>query len=206
MSAEGAKPMDPKKAAGISLAVMEKMARGGMHGNLAQVIFNKYDKDQDGFVDKGELQHLCMEMGTRLSEDELTLAIKILDTDGDDKIQFPEFKKWWDTEDRFARLRRSEAEIAFLNNVLSSFISFDKNNDGVIDREEFKNLHGILASTGYKTHSEQDDWDDMDRDHNGHISFNEFVDWLIRGSQQKEQPAVQVMSEDLKGNLPAKKE
>ena len=206
MSTAEAKPIDPRKAAGISLAVMEKMARSGMHGNLAMVVFNKYDKDQDGFVDKNELQHLCMEMGTRLSDDELNLAVKILDTDGDDKIEFTEFKKWWDTEDRFARLRRSEAEIAFLNNVLSSFITFDKNNDGVVDREEFKNLHAILASTGYKTHAEQDDWDDMDRDHNGHISFNEFVDWLIRGSQQKEQPGVQVMSETAQQNLPEKRE
>jgi len=198
--------LNPRVAAGISLAVMDKMARSGMHGNLAQVVFNKYDKDQNGAVDQEELQHLCMEMGTRLSDEELKLAVKILDTNGDGKIEFPEFKKWWDTNDRFARLRRSEAEIAFLNNVLASFITFDKNNDGVVDREEFKALHGVLSTSGYHTHSEQDDWDDMDRDRNGHISFNEFVDWLIRGSQQEEKPAVQVMSETAMSNLPEKKE
>jgi len=199
-------PMDPRKAAGISLAVMEKMARSGMHGNLAEVVFSKYDKDQDGYVDKDELQHLCMEMGTRLSEDELNLAVKILDTDGDNKIQFNEFKIWWETNDRFARLRRSEAEIAFLNGVLASFITFDTNGDGVIDFEEFKNLHTVLGSTGYHVHSQQEDWDDMDRDHNGHISFNEFVDWLILGSMQKEQPAVQVMPDVAQENLPEKRE
>ena len=178
----------PENAAGVTLAAMEEMAKSGMHGNLCEVVFRKYDEDKDGAVSQAELNKLCMEMGARLSEDELKIALKVLDTNGDGKIEFDEFKVWWESQDRFERLRRNEAELAFLNGVLTSFMSFDTNKDGLIDREEFKNVYQVLSQSGYPTHSEQEDWDAMDRDHNGIISYSEFVDWLILGAQQQPRP------------------
>lgn len=56
--------------------------------------FDKYDTDKSGFLDTNELFALAGELGVLLDSDELEAAFKQLDTSGDGKIQFGEFKAW----------------------------------------------------------------------------------------------------------------
>lgn len=148
-------------------------------GSLSQRVFQKYDEDSDGSIGVAALKKLCMELGYLLSDDEIAMAIRVLDTDGNGTIEFDEFERWWKQDKRFERLRRSEPEMAFLNGAFASFISFDTDGNGTIDRTEFTKLHAVIQTSGYPTHDEETDWQDMDRDGSGSISFSEYVEWLF---------------------------
>ena len=175
----------------LSETALQEAAAGKLHADVCEKVFLRYDRDRDGAVDVGELRAMCMEMGVLLSEAELRAAVHVLDADGDGKIGYEEFQRWWCTADRFERLRHNEAELAFLNGAFASFLSFDRDMDGTISRDEFAALHTVLRSSGYRTHDFDADWRAMDADASGRISFSEYVDWLILSAQQQQQPQPQ---------------
>ena len=51
---------------------------------------------------------------------------------------------------------------------------------GTIDREEFRQLHADCVKNGIMNKSYEDALTDLDTDGNGEISFNEYLDFLIR--------------------------
>jgi len=55
--------------------------------------FKSFDQDGSGKISKSELGALLSTLGERLSPDELQEMIKAADLNGDDEIDFPEFKK-----------------------------------------------------------------------------------------------------------------
>lgn len=57
-------------------------------------MFNKFDTDKSGFIDDSEFAKLAFSLGYALSDEEVTLAVKVLDTDGTGHISLQEFKKW----------------------------------------------------------------------------------------------------------------
>jgi len=175
----------------LSSEALQEAEAGKMHDSSCERIFSKYDHNGDGSVDVAELRAICMEMGALLSEEELRMAVHVLDTDGNGKIEFEEFKRWWSTSDRFARLRHNEAELAFLNGAFASFLSFDRDMDGTVNKAEFFSLHKVLHDSGYRTRDVEEDWKFMDRDNSGTISFSEYVDWLIFQAQQPCEPQEQ---------------
>jgi calcium-binding protein CML len=173
---------------------MQKKMLAPSTGSLSQRVFEKYDEDSDGSITVANLKKMCMEMGTLLTDQELEMAVKVLDVDGNGTIEYNEFEAWWRQDKRFERLRRSEAEMAFLNGAFASFMSFDADGNGTIDRSEFVALHAVISSSGYPTHDEETDWMDMDRDGSGAISFNEYVEWLFRKASEAAAPKVQLTS------------
>jgi len=169
----------PKNANALSVNAMNQMMRP--HGGaLSQRIFNKYDTDQDGSIGTGELHALCMEMGAELNAEQLEVAIKVMDTDGNGTIEYDEFEKWWNSEDRFGQMQRTPEEIEYLQSAYAKFVSFDQDGNGTIERNEFDRLHAMLVEEQYTTHTVEDDWTDMDRDNSGSISFAEYNEWLIQ--------------------------
>jgi len=168
----------PKTANAINANVMAEMVRPH-NGPLSQRIFTKYDTDQDGSIGCNELHALCMEMGVEMSPEQLEVAVKVMDTDGNGTIEFDEFEKWWNSEDRFGKMQRTPEEIEYLQSAYAKFVSFDKDGNGTIEREEFNDLHVMLTEEKYTTHTVDDDWADMDRDNSGSISFAEYNEWLI---------------------------
>jgi len=168
----------PKAANAANIKVMAEMVRPH-NGPLSQRIFNKYDADQDGSIGTSELHALCMEMGVELNAEQLEVAVKVMDTDGNGTIEYDEFEKWWNTEDRFGKMNRTQEEVEYLQSAYAKFVSFDKDGNGTIEREEFNDLHAMLVEEKYTTHSVDDDWTDMDKDNSGFISFAEYNEWLI---------------------------
>ncbi len=45
--------------------------------SVAAITFKKYDKDNSGTIDKEEFKSLCYELGHKLSEQELSLALQV---------------------------------------------------------------------------------------------------------------------------------
>ena len=157
----------------------------------AYAIFKKYDLNGDETIDVCELQNLCVGLGVYLSAEELRMAVHVLDIDGDGVIAFPEFERWWLSNARFDNLRRSAEELQFLNGVFSQYLAFDRDMDGRIGKGEFEPLHEDVKKSGLPVNTVEMDWDIMDQDKNGWISFNEFVDWILflfSQLQQAQQP------------------
>lgn len=60
------------------------------------------------------------------------------------------------------------------------FKHFDSDSSGSIDSKEFEHLHADLVKNGLTTLECAKCLQDLDTDRDGEISFNEYVDWLIR--------------------------
>ena len=57
-------------------------------------IFNKYDKDDSGYLSEGELQRFFKSMETYFTKSELNEAMYIIDTNNDGKVSFEEFIRY----------------------------------------------------------------------------------------------------------------
>ena len=163
---------------GVGAKVMGVMLNP-QSGALSRRVFAKYDTDGDGSIGAGELRALCMEMGVVLSAEQLDAALRVMDMDGNGTIELDEFERWWASEDRFGQMQRTPEEIEYLQSAFAKFVGFDTDGNGTVDRDEFAALHDSLVAEGYTTHSRDDDWDDMDRDRSGTISFAEYHAWLV---------------------------
>eukprot|EP00005_Dracoamoeba_jomungandri_P003165 CAMPEP_0174250664 /NCGR_PEP_ID=MMETSP0439-20130205/770_1 /TAXON_ID=0 /ORGANISM="Stereomyxa ramosa, Strain Chinc5" /LENGTH=169 /DNA_ID=CAMNT_0015330795 /DNA_START=8 /DNA_END=514 /DNA_ORIENTATION=+ len=167
-----------RRKLGLQFAGMPMMGQfSGPPPPLSKRVFEKYDQDRSGSIDYDEFALCCREMGHRLTDTELQLAVKKIDTDGDGSISYDEWLNFWKTDDRFAKLRLSNGELETLNHCVSMFDKFDEDGSGTIDRDEFAALHQILLEEGLTTLDVNRCMEDLDSDGNGEISFNEFVEW-----------------------------
>ena len=58
-------------------------------------MFNKYDTDHNGALDKAELAAVARELGSEFNSNELIAIFRLLDSDSSGKIEFREFEDWW---------------------------------------------------------------------------------------------------------------
>jgi hypothetical protein len=58
-------------------------------------IFDTFDKDKSGFIDKNELKGVAAELGLNMGQIDIENMIKDLDLNGDGKISTDEFNLWW---------------------------------------------------------------------------------------------------------------
>ena len=61
----------------------------------ARSLFDELDADGSGFLDSGEVEELCKQMGRKLGKKELAKAMAEIDADGNDEVSFSEFEAWW---------------------------------------------------------------------------------------------------------------
>ena len=57
--------------------------------------FKKYDQDDSGAIDKGELGQMLKDLGNELDEEKLQEALNDLDINKDGVVDLDEFKGWW---------------------------------------------------------------------------------------------------------------
>ena len=60
-----------------------------------KLVFKKYDKNNDGVIDRKELRHLCRSLGEPLTTNELDCAYSLLDENNSGKIEIAEFIDYW---------------------------------------------------------------------------------------------------------------
>jgi hypothetical protein len=63
-------------------------------GELKKV-FDEFDKDASGAIDKAELKAMMEKLGTNLDDEQVESALKDLDLNGDGVIDFDEMKRWY---------------------------------------------------------------------------------------------------------------
>merc|ERR1711907_702294 len=153
-------------------------SKGGGRKPTSRIIFDKYDKDESGFIDAEEFKFMCMDLGHDLSADEQKYALLKLDTSGTGKVSYEDFmEKFWSTDERWDGLRLNDDELMELSSLLTEFQAFDADGDGVVDKDEFVEMMNSLQASGV-TKSTDQVFAEIDRNGDGRISFNEYVAWL----------------------------
>ena len=145
---------------------------------ISELTFKKYDTDGDGSLDTDELHMAILDAGVPMSREDVEVAFRLVDTDGSGRIEFAEFERLWKSDGRFARLKRSEADMAVLRECIQFFRYYDTNGDRSLDRDEFARLHQRLVEGGYTKLSLDECLAALDSDKNGLITFSEYVAWM----------------------------
>eukprot|EP01010_Urceolus_cornutus_P000732 NODE_1244_length_1012_cov_242.978193_g956_i0.p1 GENE.NODE_1244_length_1012_cov_242.978193_g956_i0~~NODE_1244_length_1012_cov_242.978193_g956_i0.p1 ORF type:complete len:294 (+),score=82.88 NODE_1244_length_1012_cov_242.978193_g956_i0:59-883(+) len=162
---------------------------------LSEVIFGQFDANGDGALNQKEFASLCYAKGYALSEEELSNAMRELDTNGDGTVSLQEFQQWWKTDERFQKLSLPPESQEQLRRTIHYFKFFDQDESGSIDSGEFHHLHKDLVKNGLCTTSLSDAFAALDRNKDGAITLNEYVNWLVdigslvvreKSAQQKE--------------------
>jgi hypothetical protein len=58
-------------------------------------VFEQFDKDKSGFIDRGELKMVADSLGVSLDASQVSNMIADIDLNGDGKISPDEFQLWW---------------------------------------------------------------------------------------------------------------
>ena len=146
---------------------------------FTKVLFDKYDFDKTGTINPTEFTYMCREMGHYMTPQEASVAVKVIDKEGTGEITYESFQAWWASEGKLQKVTFNDQMLAYLNAAITSFMAYDIDGNGTLSRSEFTTLHRGLVSSAYKTTTEQADWDAMDDNHSGSISFAEYRDWLF---------------------------
>ena len=156
------------------------MGMGGKPKPMSRIMFDKFDKDGSGSIDHIEFRALCKDLGHRLSDEEFKMAIKMLDSDGNGSISYDEFHQWWSQNERFQALKLTEERLGKLQKYLGLFNKFDKDGSGTLDRDEMKTFHSEMVKQKLTKHSFEKIIEDLDKNRDGKVTFNEVVEWITR--------------------------
>ena len=58
-------------------------------------IFKSFDRDGSGSIDRSELARLLEALGQDGPEEELAIALDVIDVNHSERISWDEFKAWW---------------------------------------------------------------------------------------------------------------
>ncbi|MCP3168734.1 EF-hand domain-containing protein [Myxococcus qinghaiensis] len=85
-SSAGIQPLAPAHAAVDELT---------SSGNELLDIFQRYDRNRTGSIERAEFARLLEALGQNVTDEELEIAVDIVDTDRTGKISWSQFKAWW---------------------------------------------------------------------------------------------------------------
>ena len=144
--------------------------------NFLRIVFNNFDVNNDGFLDKIEFRDLMMKIAEhapdiRCIEESVTNAVfDYYDVNGVDNLSFEDIRDWWMSKDKFSKFYSSDT-CKLVVNAHNIFKTYSKN----------KTLSYIAFEQLLQDNSIKHDesiFDRLDTDGNGVINFKEFVDLL----------------------------
>lgn len=60
-------------------------------------VFDRFDKDRNGAIDRNEFADFLAAIGKQMSEEKIDEGFRDIDTDGSGVIEFSEFVDWWES-------------------------------------------------------------------------------------------------------------
>lgn len=142
-------------------------------------IFHKYDTDRDGFLLVSDFIRLLLNLSRHVKELKgqpiiliANALFSIIDDDEDGKLSFEEFRKWWNSHDKYKSFCSDKADQ--LLTAYKLFNNFTKESSNKLTHSD---LCSLMEELGFE---DFDDlfFDDLDVDNDGKVSFEEFCDWL----------------------------
>ena len=129
--------------------------------------FDLFDRDKTGLIGTEDVYSLLKNFGDTTPKKEISENLSQFDNDGDGKLSFDEFVTF---------LHQSYVTLDEMEAVIRAFKTFDRDNSGEIDLNEFK---FILEQLGHKL---PDDvvkliFYESNLNENGKMDYNEFVNF-----------------------------
>ncbi|GAB5353665.1 hypothetical protein AAMO2058_000053900 [Amorphochlora amoebiformis] len=148
-------------------------------GGLAAAMFNKFDTDKSGSIDVKEFQALCYNLNHALTDEEVKVAVKTLNTSGTGELKKEEFLKWWKLGSRrWADIDLDAKEVKIRVAAAKTFHDHDTDGSGVIEKNEFEGFYKHLVDNKLTSASKEDLFKSLDIDQSGTIQFFEYVRFL----------------------------
>ncbi len=139
-----------------------------------------------GLISISEVRFLCYDMGYYLSDAQVDWARTLIDKDGSGEISYAEFSSWWQNPLRFDHLLLSDEQLDKLHQITELFRSYDKKNQGQLDKKQFEELFQELIQQNIMEQNQANQFDEIDRSHDEKINFNELIAWFYdQGVLQK---------------------
>mmetsp|Transcript_38397 Transcript_38397/g.90634 ORF Transcript_38397/g.90634 Transcript_38397/m.90634 type:complete len:998 (-) Transcript_38397:84-3077(-) len=142
------------------------------HLNDLRELFDFYDEDGSGGIEREELGELLAQMGQHKSAEELDRLFKLMDADQSNTVEFEEFAVV------IMANRKSKRDMDPIALADRMWKVFDKDGDGSIEVTE---LSETLKSLGQNWDTADVDrfFQDIDKDGSGAIEKDEFVDFIM---------------------------
>lgn len=153
---------------------------------LVRIVFERYDRNKDGFVDSRELQDLCYDFGSFLTEEELRSAIDRFDTSETGSLNYIDFIVWWRNTETFSSLKITDGDVRQRSAAAEIFKRYDDQRVGYITRHQFRPLHAELVAAGLTSLTLEKCMSDLDANSDGIVQFNEFIAWLDKSRKEWE--------------------
>jgi len=138
--------------------------------------YKLFDRDGDDLVTWQELGNVMRSLGQNPTEDELKDMVNEADDNGNGYVDFDEF---------LVTMTKKVKEADSGDEFREAFRIFDTQGDGFISADKLKHVATTLGET-----LTDDEINEMireaDKDDNGIVDFNEFVDMMTGGNAQPE--------------------
>eukprot|EP00435_Cladocopium_sp_Y103_P058273 s593_g20.t1 len=158
--------MAPKRG-GLSLARKKEL----------QNLFHSADTDASGLLSFTEMSMVLREGNPSLTDKELALLFREIDTNGDLTVDFKEFARYLNSMSATKLKKSKSREQMAADRCKEEFWRVDENSDGTLSRGEMT----LLLRKGNPEITEEELellFDTMDQDGNGSLDFSEFVDYI----------------------------
>lgn len=144
-------------------------------------VFQRFDKNGDGFLDYGEFSRAMKSLTGTTDESELKGYLE-MDTNHNKLVSFREFIEYTlhgPDSRRFRHLLEGQTGAAREAQLREVFNRYDSSCDGFLEIDE---LETVLKSLGAFTHHEVVEvCKDLDTSGDGEVSFDEFLAWMRQG-------------------------
>ncbi|GMN62476.1 hypothetical protein TIFTF001_031562 [Ficus carica] len=148
-------------------------------------VFEQYDEDSNGTIDREEMKKCLQQLQLRLTEEEIDDLFHSCDIDGSEGIQFNEFivllcliyvlKDQPSSSNTTSKMGSPQLEATF-DTIIEVFLFLDKNGNGKLNKKDMvKALSDSSTSGRSPAHISRSRFREMDWDRNGHVSFREFL-------------------------------
>jgi len=128
---------------------------------LAKDVFSGlYDKNNDGVITQDELKDVFEEMGENVSQVELDALFSEVDTNKSGSIEIKEF---------LAYVAKRYDSLNSMDKLKEAFKKNDKNGDGVISKDDFELIKGLVTDTHFKAAL-----DELIFDEDGKLTYEDF--------------------------------
>ncbi|KAF8015618.1 hypothetical protein BT93_H1208 [Corymbia citriodora subsp. variegata] len=156
-----------------------------------KAVFQQYDEDSNGTIDKEELKKCLDELQLHLSETDMEDLFHSCDIDENQAIQFTEFivllcliylLKEASSTNETEKIGSPSIEATF-DTIIEAFLFLDKDNDGKLKKKDvIKALNDASPKERSPHHVTMKRFKEMDWGRKGKVSFREFlftfIDWV----------------------------